>query len=103
MVLNEVTIIAKRLIKTQRDYDIDIPVHFARHFAPFIEMWANGATWKQIQLASPFDDGDIVRAIRRTLDLARQFARVKGLRPELAARLEDVERAINRDEVLEDV
>lgn len=103
MVLNEVTIIAKRLIKTQRDYDIDIPVHFARHFAPFIEMWANGATWKQIQLASPFDDGDIVRAIRRTLDLARQFARVKGLRPELTARLEDVERAINRDEVLEDV
>lgn len=103
MVLNEVTIIAKRLIKTQRDHDIDIPVHFARHFAPFIQMWANGATWKQIQLASPFDDGDIVRAIRRTLDLARQFARVKGLRPELIARLEDVERAINRDEVLEDV
>ncbi len=46
-------------------------------------MWAHGATWDQMRLATTYDEGDVVRALRRTVDLCRQFTRAPNVPAEI--------------------
>jgi superfamily II RNA helicase len=64
-------------------------------------MWAQGATWYDIRMATSFDEGDVVRAFRRTLDLCRQFMRAPGMKPEIVAICSAAEQLLARDEVKE--
>jgi superfamily II RNA helicase len=65
-------------------------------------MWAQGASWHQIRNATPFDEGDVVRSLRRTLDLTRQYIRAAGMPETVVDRCRTVEMLLNRDEVSED-
>lgn len=103
MALQEVHQLARKQIRLQREFDVDIPVEFSPVFSGLTEMWAQGATWEQIRLMTSQDEGDIVRSLRRTLDLTRQFIRAEGMPPEIVDACRQVELAINRDEVSEDV
>src|SRR6185503_7273867 len=75
MVLGEVHQIGRRLWRKQREFDVEIPVEFNPFLSGLTEMWVQGASWDEIRFAVPYDEGDIVRSLRRTLDLCRQFVR----------------------------
>ncbi|MBX9694632.1 MAG: DEAD/DEAH box helicase, partial [Cyanobacteria bacterium] len=94
--------IARSVYRVQRDFDIEIPVEFSSHFCGLTEMWARGASWDQVRHATMYDEGDVVRALRRTLDLCRQFMRAEGVPESLSEACRLVEKLINRDEVRED-
>jgi superfamily II RNA helicase len=64
-------------------------------------MWAQGASWDQIRHSTSYDEGDVVRAFRRTLDLCRQYQRAEGVPEHIVNLCRDTERLINRDEVTE--
>lgn len=100
--LEDVRAIGRRLLHSQKDFDIEIPVEFSGHFSGITEMWAQGASWEQIRMATSYDEGDIVRALRRTLDLCRQYMRADGMPESVVEACRQVESLINRDEVKED-
>jgi superfamily II RNA helicase len=102
MALSEVLKIGKNLWRLQRDFDIDIAIEFSPTFAGLTEMWANGATWNDIRNATTFDEGDVVRALRRTLDLCRQFMRAPGMPEAVVELCTRTEALLARDEVKED-
>ncbi len=54
---------------------------------------------RQVSLS---DEGDVVRSIRRTLDLCRQFIRAPGMPAKVVEVCQDVEILIARDEVQEE-
>lgn len=97
----EARMIGRNLKKLQRQFDVEIPVTYSEHFAALTEMWAQGATWDQIRHATVYDEGDVVRAFRRTLDLCRQYMRAEGVPKHLLKTLGEVELLLNRDEVKE--
>lgn len=44
-----------------------------------IEAWAQGLPWDQVTSATNIAEGDLVRIVRRTADLLRQFSRIPGM------------------------
>jgi ATP-dependent RNA helicase HelY len=100
--LAEVHKVGRGLWRLQRDFDIDIAIEFSPTFAGLTEMWANGASWDAIRMATSFDEGDVVRALRRTLDLCRQFIRAPGMPKAVVDLCNQTEALLARDEVKED-
>jgi len=98
----EIGKMAKKITRLQKDFDVDMPIEFGAQLAGLTEMWAQGAPWDQIRMSSPRDEGDVVRAIRRTLDLCRQFIRASDMPEKVVDLCKQVEELLNRDEVKED-
>jgi superfamily II RNA helicase len=103
MVLDEVNKIGRKVWRQQRDFDVEIPVEYSSVLAGLTEMWANGANWESMRNATIYDEGDMVRSLRRTVDLCRQFMRAPGVPEKLAHLCGQAERLIYRDEVREDI
>ncbi|HEY9712267.1 MAG TPA: hypothetical protein V6C72_02290, partial [Chroococcales cyanobacterium] len=102
LALAEIHTLGRRLWKTQKDFDVEVPVEFAPTFSGLTEMWARGATWDDIRMSTTFDEGDVVRALRRTLDLCRQYIRGNGMKESVVAVCNRAEALLARDEVKED-
>lgn len=103
LVLEEVHKIGRKIWRQQRDFDVEIPVEFSPVLAGLTEMWASGASWEAMRSATIYDEGDVVRSMRRTVDLCRQFMRAPGISEKLLRLCADVERLVYRDEVREDI
>lgn len=101
--LQRVHKVARRIFRLQRDFEVDIPVQFSPMLSGLTQLWAEGATWEDIREATDWDEGDIVRGIRRTVDLCRQFMRAPHAPPEVVELCTQCEALLSRDEVREDV
>jgi superfamily II RNA helicase len=55
-----------------------------------------------MRLATTYDEGDVVRALRRTVDLCRQFMRAPNVPERFLELSMQAERLLARDEVKED-
>lgn len=102
IILGEINTLARKLFRLQRDFDVDISVEFSPTFSGLTQMWAEGATWDTMRNATSFDEGDVVRAMRRTLDLCRQFMRAPGMKESIVELARAAEQLLSRDEVKED-
>jgi superfamily II RNA helicase len=102
LALEKINKIGRSVFRLQRDFDVEIPVEFSPIFSGLTQLWADGATWEDIRRTSQFDEGDIVRALRRTVDLCRQIIRAPNVAEDLVNVCMDTERLIGRDEVKED-
>jgi superfamily II RNA helicase len=102
LALDEINHIGRSLFRLQRDFDVEIPIEFSPVFSPLTELWAQSASWDDMRLASMFDEGDIVRSLRRTVDLCRQFSRAPGMPEPVVELALATEPLIARDEVKDD-
>ena len=59
----------RRIFQEQRRQDIQIPVWLDYDLIAIIEQWALEAEWQELCDNTSLDEGDIVRILRRTLDL----------------------------------
>ena len=100
--LAEIHVVARKLHRLQREFDVDIAIEFSPTFAPLTEIWANGATWDDMRQFTTYDEGDMVRSLRRTVDLCRQLIRAPGMSEAVIERCKAVELLIARDEIKED-
>lgn len=100
--LGEIRSIARKIFLIQRQMEVDMSIDLSPTFAALTQAWAEGASWDQMRLMSLSDEGDIVRTLRRTLDLCRQFVRAPGMPPKVVAVCSATETLIARDEVNED-
>ncbi|MDB9312467.1 DEAD/DEAH box helicase [Spirulina sp. CS-785/01] len=74
--------IRKQLIQRQYRYKIAIPVWLEEEnldLLGIIQRWALGVEWEELCENTSFDEGDLVRMLRRTIDLLSQIPHVPNV------------------------
>lgn len=71
--------VRRQLFQLQRQYQIVLPIWLELEFIALVEQWALGLDWIELCESTSLDEGDIVRILRRTLDLLTQIPYVPHL------------------------
>ena len=69
----------RRLYQAQTRRDIIMPVWLERDLIGLSEAWCQGATWDEICANTTLDEGDIVRILRRTVDVLVQIPQIPSI------------------------
>lgn len=69
----------RQLIQAQHREGVSLPVWLETELIGMIEQWALGATWAELCHNTSLDEGDIVRILRRTVDVLSQIPNVPHL------------------------
>lgn len=78
----------RKLYQAQNKKDITMPVYLERDVIGLSEAWCLGVTWDELCSNTTLDEGDIVRILRRTVDVLWQIPQV----PDINSRLADTAR-----------
>jgi len=76
--------IRKKLIKTQMNHDVEVLVLLELELVGLVEEWASGIDWLELCQNTSLDEGDIVRILRRTVDVLWQIPQVPRISPILS-------------------
>ncbi|MBD1822536.1 RNA helicase [Cyanobacteria bacterium FACHB-DQ100] len=71
--LSELRSIRRQLFQLQRRYQVALPVWLEDELLGLVEQWALGTDWLELCSNTSLDEGDVVRILRRTLDLLSQI------------------------------
>ena len=74
---------------------------FEPSLAGIVEHWAQGIPWETLEASTNLDAGDLVRLIRRTLDLLSQIPYVPHLPAELRENARQAQKMLDRFPVSE--
>jgi superfamily II RNA helicase len=101
--LEQLEAIAERVREAQRARQLGMPAAVHPGFMPAVFRWASGEDdWTGIvQEAFGGHEGDLIRAMRRLIDLLRQLAESREIPGPTARLLHEASRVIDRDVVLE--
>ncbi|GAB2297281.1 DExH-box ATP-dependent RNA helicase DExH15 chloroplastic [Dionaea muscipula] len=69
------------LLQLQEKHDVKIPCCLDSQFSGMVEAWASGLTWREIMMDCAMDEGDLVRLLRRTIDLLAQIPKLPDIDP----------------------
>ena len=69
----------RQLNQIQNRYDVAMPVWLERQLIGLVEQWALGVEWHELCEATNLDEGDIVRMLRRTVDLLWQIPQIPDI------------------------
>ncbi len=73
----------RQLFQAQRRKRVIFPIWLEWGLAGLVEQWALGVDWAVLCLATNLDQGDLVRLLRRTLDLLSQIPHAPHVNPKL--------------------
>ncbi len=71
--------IRRKLYQAQTRRDIAMPVWLERDLIGLSQAWCQGATWDEICANTTLDEGDIVRILRRTVDILMQIPQIPSV------------------------
>ncbi|NEP22214.1 MAG: DEAD/DEAH box helicase [Moorea sp. SIO3I6] len=77
--------IRRQVFQLQRRYHVALPVWSEDRLIGLVEQWSLGKSWREICGNSSLDEGDVVRILRRTLDILSQIPHVLPLSESLKA------------------
>ena len=100
-VLNELEGLKKLISNQQSKYLIDAPIHFESELTGIISEWTKGKKWRDIVFNTSLDEGDIVRIMRRTIDVLSQIKYCLSASNKLKRNANLTLKAINRFPVSE--
>ncbi|QUY43389.1 RNA helicase [Acaryochloris marina] len=86
----------QQLIQTQHRYEVPFPVCLDTELVGLVEQWALGLSWSDLCDATSLDAGDLVRILRRTVDLLSQIPYVPYLSQELQKNARRAQQLMNR-------
>jgi len=69
----------RQLFQLQRRYNVAMPIWLEYELVSLVEQWALGVEWIDLCANTSLDEGDVVRLLRRTLDLLSQVPHVPHL------------------------
>ena len=81
--------IRRQLYQAQVRYDIAIPVWLDTQLMGMVEKWVLGEDWNELCENTSLDEGDIVRLLRRTIDLLWQVPQIPGVSLSLKERAKE--------------
>jgi superfamily II RNA helicase len=93
---SELCEIRRKLYQTQTRRDIVMPVWLERDLIGLSEAWCQGASWDEICANTTLDEGDIVRILRRTVDVLMQIPQIPHLSYELVQNAQDASEKMKR-------
>jgi superfamily II RNA helicase len=73
----------RQLIQTQHREDVMLPAWLEAELVGIVEQWALGTSWTDLCANTSLDEGDIVRLLRRTVDLLSQIPNIPHLSNDL--------------------
>lgn len=88
--------IRRQLIQSQRHHELSIPVWFELALMGVIEQWAMGVSWYDICENTSLDEGDLVRLLRRTIDILWQIPQIRGVSTKLSQNAKEAILAMKR-------
>ncbi|MBW4626458.1 MAG: DEAD/DEAH box helicase [Brasilonema octagenarum HA4186-MV1] len=71
--------IRRKIFQLQRRYNVALPIWLEFELIALVEQWALGMEWIELCENTSLDEGDVVRILRRTLDLLSQIPHVPYL------------------------
>ncbi|AHJ28479.1 Superfamily II RNA helicase [Nodularia spumigena CCY9414] len=71
--------IRRKIFQLQRRYNVALPIWLEFELIAIVEQWALGTPWTELCENTTLDEGDVVRILRRTLDLLSQIPHVPHL------------------------
>ncbi|BAY20875.1 DSH domain-containing protein [Calothrix sp. NIES-2100] len=71
--------IRRQMFQMQRRYNVALPMWLEFELIALVEQWALGIEWTELCENTTLDEGDVVRILRRTLDLLSQIPHVPNL------------------------
>ncbi|MBV9389453.1 MAG: RNA helicase [Chroococcidiopsidaceae cyanobacterium CP_BM_ER_R8_30] len=69
----------RQLFQLQRRFDVALPIWLEYDLIALVEQWALGVDWLELCANTSLDEGDVVRLLRRTLDLLSQVPHIPHL------------------------
>jgi superfamily II RNA helicase len=91
--------LARRLQQTQWRSGIEAPAELSEMCSPLTQLWAEGHDWRATVSATNMDEGDVVQAIRRTLDLLRQIPQAPGMPEHVVELAREAVRQLDREPI----
>lgn len=101
--VEEIRGIARKIWKTQKQYDVNTPILLNPHFSALVEVWANGTDWDEMLKGMEIGEGDLVRTFKRTIDLLRQLTIIPNVSEKLRKSASLAMDYINREPIAEEV
>ena len=86
----------RELMPVQRRYLVDIPAWLDYELTGLVEQWALGMEWSELCQNTNLDEGDIVRLMRRTIDLLYQIPHVPNLPSQIYSSAKQAAQMIDR-------
>ncbi len=100
-VFNELDGLRKLVASQQNKFHIEIPIYLETELTGIISEWARGGKWKDLVFNTSLDEGDVVRIIRRSIDVLSQVQYCIGVSNKLKSQAKVALKAINRFPVSE--
>ncbi len=93
--------ITRHVIKSQRKFGIDKSVDVNPNISGLVERWAEGITWEELIKTTLMDEGDVLRGIRRTLDVSKQISKAPNVDKTIQSLAQQAVTLMERDIVLD--
>jgi superfamily II RNA helicase len=88
--------IRRKMFQQQRRYNVALPIWLEFELISLVEQWALGMEWIELCENTSLDEGDVVRILRRTLDLLSQIPHVPHLSESLLRNAQRAMQLIDR-------
>ncbi len=99
--LQDLSGIRRELLRAQERYKVVVPAWWEPELMGLVEAWAKGTTWHDLIANTSLDEGDVVRIMRRTVDLLAQVPYCEAISEQLRKNAHQALKAINRFPVAE--
>jgi hypothetical protein len=99
--LHDLRGLRRELGRQQERRGLAIPIWWEPELTGLVHAWASGARWSELIAATSLDEGDVVRLLRRTVDLLSQVPYAEAVSEQLRGNARRALRAINRFPVCE--
>ena len=94
--------ITRDVIKIQRDYGVEITANLNPIFSGLVELWCKEKIkWEDMLRMTNLDDGDIIRGMRRTIDLLRNIKNAPYLKKEIKELAKNAQELMDKEPVTE--
>jgi superfamily II RNA helicase len=99
--LHDLRGLRRELQRQQERAQVVMPVWWEPELTGLVHAWAQGASWSEVIANTSLDEGDVVRVLRRTVDLLAQVPYAEAISERLRTQSRRALQAINRFPVCE--
>ena len=99
--LHDLSGLRRELLRAQENVGVVVPAWWEPELMGLVAAWAKGTPWPDLIGNTSLDEGDVVRIMRRTVDLLAQVPYCEAISEQLRAHSRQALKAINRFPVCE--
>jgi superfamily II RNA helicase len=99
--LHDLRGLRRELERQQERAKVSVPIWWEPELTGLVHAWAKGTSWSDLIANTSLDEGDVVRILRRTVDLLAQVPYCEAISEQLRTNARAALKAINRFPVCE--